>query len=120
MSLKPCHQIRRLAQTVSPQGSSKPLGTFFGQDLMRALHALWHHGMCNLYDVNGALMVLLPKSSDASSLKQFRLISLIHSVGKLISKLLANRLAPRLSELVHPSQSKKLSGQYIGLIVMSN
>jgi hypothetical protein len=51
--------------------------------------------------VNGST----PKSSEATSLKHYRSISLIHSVGKLISKLLENRLAPCLSELVHPSQS---------------
>jgi hypothetical protein len=72
---------------------------------MRALDAFWRQDMCNLHDVDGALMVLLPKISEATSLKQFRPISLIHNVGKLISKLLTNRLAPRLSDLVHPSQS---------------
>jgi hypothetical protein len=46
---------------------------------MGALDAFLHHNMRNLHDVNVALMVLLPKSSDASSLKQFRPISLIHS-----------------------------------------
>jgi hypothetical protein len=74
-------------------------------NFMRALDAFWRQDMCNLHDVDGALMVLLPKISEATSLKQFRPISLIHNVGKLISKLLTNRLAPRLSDLVHPSQS---------------
>jgi hypothetical protein len=82
-------------------------------DLMKALDAFWQHDMRNLHDVNGALMVLLPKSSDATNLKQFRPISLIHSVGKLISKLLANMLAPRLSELVHPSQSAFIKQRFI-------
>jgi hypothetical protein len=72
---------------------------------MRALDAFCWEDMCNLHDVNGALMVLLPESSDGTSLKQFRSISLIHIVGKLISKLLANRLAHQLPDLIHLSQS---------------
>jgi hypothetical protein len=43
--------------------------------------------------------------------EDFRLISLIHVVGKLISKALANRLAPRLGELAHPSQSAFIKGR---------
>jgi hypothetical protein len=57
----------------------------------------WHQDMHNLHDVNGAFMVLLPKSASAATIKQYRPISLIYSMGKLISKLLANRLIPPLS-----------------------
>jgi hypothetical protein len=74
-------------------------------DLMVAFDAFWRHDSHNMHDVNGALMVLLPKTSKVITLKHYKPISLIHSVGKIISKLLANRLAPRLSELIHPSQS---------------
>jgi hypothetical protein len=49
----------------------------------------------------------------ASSLKDYRPISLIHSIGKLISKLLVNRLVARLSELVHPGQTAFIKGRYI-------
>jgi hypothetical protein len=71
-------------------------------NIMNALDVFWCHGMCNLHDVNEALMVLL-KSAAMINLKQYRPISLIHSIGKLLSKLLSNRLAPRLLELVHSS-----------------
>jgi hypothetical protein len=50
-------------------------------DIMRALDTFQHHDMRNMHDVNGALMVLLPKAASASNLKQYRLISLIHSMG---------------------------------------
>jgi hypothetical protein len=52
--------------------------------------------------VNVALMVLLPKTAEASSIKDYRPISLIHIMGKLFSKVLANILAPKLAELVYP------------------
>jgi hypothetical protein len=58
-------------------------------------------------------MVLLLKSNEATTIKDFRLISLIHCLGKLISKILANRLAPRLSDLIHRSHSAFFKGRYI-------
>jgi hypothetical protein len=39
----------------------------------------------------------------ALRMKDYRSISLIHILGKLFSKVLANRLAPRLQGLVHCS-----------------
>jgi hypothetical protein len=50
--------------------------------------------------VNSANIVLIPKKSDASSVGDYRLISLIHSLSKVFSKLLANRLAPILPDIV--------------------
>jgi hypothetical protein len=49
-------------------------------------------------------MVLLPKSSDACAMGDYRPMSLIHMVGKLFSKVLANRLVPKLDRVVHHSQ----------------
>jgi hypothetical protein len=69
--------------------------------------------MRDLHSVNGSLMSLLPKMAEASSLKDYRPISLIHYNGKLISKLLANRLALRLGELVHPGQTAFIKLCYI-------
>jgi hypothetical protein len=58
-------------------------------------------------------MVLLPKMVEASRIKDYRPITLIHTVGKLISKVLVNRLAPKLGELVHVSQSAFIKGRFI-------
>jgi hypothetical protein len=81
---------------------------------MRASNAFWRHDGRNLHDVNGALMVMLPKTSEATNLKHYRSILLIHSVGKLISKLLTNRLPPpRLTKLIHPSQSAFIKQQFM-------
>jgi hypothetical protein len=41
-------------------------------------------------------MVLLPKKAEVSSIKDYRQIALIHIMGKLISKVLASHLAPKL------------------------
>lgn len=58
-------------------------------------------------------MVLLQKNMAPSGLKDYRPISLIHSVGKLFSKGLAMRLAPRMSELVQVNQTAFIKGRRI-------
>jgi mannosylglycoprotein endo-beta-mannosidase len=55
--------------------------------------------------INQANIVLLPKKNDATHLSDFRPISLINSLAKIITKLLADRLAPRLDKLVSGAQN---------------
>jgi mannosylglycoprotein endo-beta-mannosidase len=63
--------------------------------------------------LNTAYVTLLPKVDGAVELKQFRPISLVHSFAKLLAKLLALRLAPRMSELVSCNQSAFIRGRCI-------
>jgi hypothetical protein len=58
-------------------------------------------------------MVLLRKTSSPSRLKDYRPISLMHSIGKLVAKLLASRLAPHLAQLVQQNQSAFIRGRSI-------
>jgi hypothetical protein len=67
----------------------------------------------DLHAVNGALLTLLPKTTATSCLKDCRPISLIHCLGRLVSKVLANRLASRLVELIHSGQSVFIKGHLI-------
>ncbi|KAM0911464.1 hypothetical protein ACQ4PT_013479 [Festuca glaucescens] len=55
--------------------------------------------------LNRALITLIPKKPEALEIKDFRPISLVHSFAKLFSKIIANRLRPRLGELVSMNQS---------------
>jgi mannosylglycoprotein endo-beta-mannosidase len=57
--------------------------------------------------------VLLPKKNEPSDAKDFRPVSLMHSVAKILCKLLANRLAPELKNLVSASQSAFIKGRSI-------
>jgi hypothetical protein len=82
-------------------------------DLMAAFDAFWRMDMRNFHSINDALLVLLPKSSEVAGLKNYRPISLIHLLGKLFSKVLATRLTPKLSSLVHPAQSAFIKGHCI-------
>ena len=49
--------------------------------------------------------MLLPKTQDARSVSDYRPISLINSFVKIITKILANRLAPHMNSLVSNAQN---------------
>jgi hypothetical protein len=53
--------------------------------------------------LNTANIVLLPKKDWAERIGDYRPISLVHSVAKICSKILASRLAPHLHEMVSSS-----------------
>jgi mannosylglycoprotein endo-beta-mannosidase len=63
--------------------------------------------------LNSANVVLLPKKEDAAYPVDFRPISLMHSIAKILTKLLANRLAPLLPNMVSPCQSAFVEGRSI-------
>jgi hypothetical protein len=56
---------------------------------------------------------LLKKKNDASLISDYRPISLVHSFAKLLTKVLAKRLAPKLDSLVHQNQSAFIKGHVI-------
>jgi hypothetical protein len=55
--------------------------------------------------LNSANIALLPKKDGAEEVSDFRPISLIHAIAKIIAKLLALRLAPFMNDLVSNAQS---------------
>ena len=71
-------------------------------DLMAAISAIWSRKMGHLEMLNSAYITLLPKKEEATTIRDFRPISLVHSFAKLITKILANRLAGRLDAMVSP------------------
>jgi hypothetical protein len=50
-------------------------------------------------------IALLPKKEGAEEVSDFRPISLIHAIAKIIAKMLATRLAPFMNELISNAQS---------------
>ena len=74
-------------------------------DVMAAMHSLFHLNDQSFELLNSVSIILLPKKADALKVSDFRPISLIHSIPKIFSKLLANRLAPHLNSLVSNCQS---------------
>ena len=55
--------------------------------------------------LNSGNIILIPKKLDTERVEDYRPIGLIHSIAKIFSKLLANRLAPLLNSLVSKCQS---------------
>jgi hypothetical protein len=76
-----------------------------GEDCMEAIQAFSNGDQQGLEKLNNALIVLLPKRVGASSPGDYRPITMIHSFPKLLSKVMALRLAPKLSELVDTNQN---------------
>jgi hypothetical protein len=73
-------------------------------DLTQAIWSFYTHRTAKLNLINEANIVL-PKNQVAATISEYRPISLINSVAKIITKLIANRLAPHMNELVSTAQN---------------
>jgi hypothetical protein len=82
-------------------------------DIMVAVSAVWRRDFRNFRLLNSAYITLLPKMEGATHAKDFRPISLIHSFAKLVTKILANRMAARLYSMVSTNQSAFIKGRFI-------
>ena len=72
---------------------------------MAAVNFFYNQHDQHFQHLNSAHLILLPKKSDAMRNGDFRPISLTHIIAKIVSKLLATRLAPYLNQLVSRAQS---------------
>jgi hypothetical protein len=80
-------------------------------EIMAALTKLYVGDGRAFTKLNRALITLIPKRADAEEVGDFRPISLVHSFAKLFSKLLANRLRPKMEKLVSCNQSAFIRGR---------
>jgi hypothetical protein len=69
-------------------------------DIMHAVNAFWAQDYRSLHHLNEAFMILIKKKEQPSQIHDYRPISLIHSFGKLLTRCMAQRLAPVLHQLV--------------------
>jgi hypothetical protein len=79
---------------------------------MAVVSAIWRD-FRNFRQLNSAFITLLPKKEEAQQPGEFRPISLVHSFAKLVTKILANRLAPHMDKLVTTNQSAFIKGRFI-------
>ena len=63
--------------------------------------------------LNASFLSLIPKKINALNIKDFRPISLVGSVYKLLSKVLANKLRRVLDKLISESQNSFVGGKQI-------
>lgn len=73
------------------------------QDFYNLCNAFFHGDIC-LQSINGSFITLVPKVDGPSTIGEFRPISLLNSSVKILTKLLANRLQPIITMLVHANQ----------------
>nr|GEY74627.1 RNA-directed DNA polymerase, eukaryota, reverse transcriptase zinc-binding domain protein [Tanacetum cinerariifolium] len=86
--------------------------TFLENDVVEAVHAFFNHGKFPK-GTNSSFITLIPKNQEAKTTKDFRLITLIGSVYKIITKILANRMVVVLEDLVNEVQSAFVSKRQI-------
>jgi hypothetical protein len=65
-----------------------------------AIEGFYNHKTAKLHLLNEANIILLCKKLDASQMSDYKPISLINSVQKIITKAMATRLAPHLDSLL--------------------
>jgi hypothetical protein len=76
-----------------------------GSDVMAVIQEFSNGNIVGLERLNNAIIVLLPKKTGASCPGDFRPITMIHSFAKIVSKVLALRLAAKLELLVDKNQN---------------
>jgi hypothetical protein len=80
-------------------------------DIMAAFNSLSRLDSHGFGAVNNVLITLLLKKPRAEDVRDFRPISLIHGTTKWVAKVIANRLAPHLPQLVGAHQSAFVYGR---------
>jgi hypothetical protein len=60
-----------------------------GPDVLRVFRSLWDLDFHSFHHLNEAVMVLIHKTQGPEGLRDYRLVSLIHSIGKMFAKGLA-------------------------------
>lgn len=108
-------EIEAVIKAMPPEKAPGPedfIGCFYKKcwsiikdDLTQAIMSFFNNQATKLHLINSANIVLLPKSLDTSTLADYRPISLINSIAKIITKILANRLAPHMNDLVSNAQN---------------
>lgn len=73
------------------------------QDFYNLCNDFYDGAVC-LKSINSSYVTLVPKIDVARLVSDFRPISLLNSSVKLVTKLLANRLQPKITALVHKNQ----------------
>jgi len=82
-------------------------------DVIAAVNSFYNNRCADLNLLNKATMILIPKKEGANTIQDFRPISLIHAVAKIITKILALRLAPFMNALISQCQSSFIKGRSI-------
>ena len=82
------------------------------RDVLAVFKEFYHHSKFEK-SLNATFIALIPKKNDASNIRDFRPISLVGSLYKILSKVLANRLKQVLDQPISESQNSFVGGRQI-------
>ena len=82
------------------------------KDVLAVFEEFYQHSKFKK-SLNATFITLIPKKNGASNIQDFRPISLVGSVYKILAKVLANRLKEVLDQLISESQNSFVSGRQI-------
>lgn len=82
------------------------------ETVLSIIHGFYDHSV-DLQQLNRANLIMIPKVDEACKVEQFRPISVINLIPKLISKILADRLRVFLPDLISPNQTAFVKGRQI-------
>ena len=82
------------------------------KDVLAVFEEFYQHGKFEK-SFNATFIALIPKKNSASDIRDFRPISLVGGVYKILAKVLANRLKEVLDQLISDSQNCFVGGRHI-------
>ncbi len=115
-------EVRRAVFSSAPDKAPRPDGlsmrfyqhfwTILKDDILGVFNNL-HSERANLNRINTSWICLIPKKGEASTARDFRPISLVNSLIKIVSKVLATRLQGILDDLINLFQAAFVKGRSI-------
>jgi Reverse transcriptase (RNA-dependent DNA polymerase) len=81
-------------------------------DIFQAVNAFYHNRL-DLWCINQAHITLIPKKNETKLISDFRSISVLSILLKIITKILAMRLQPFLPNLIHQNQATFIKGRQL-------
>ncbi|KAG7588721.1 Reverse transcriptase domain [Arabidopsis suecica] len=103
-------------KTSGPDGFSaeffKGVWSVVGPEVVDAVQEFFRSGQL-LKQWNATTLILIPKIPNASALSDFRPISCLNTIYKVIARLLTSRLQKLLSQVISPAQSAFLPGRLL-------
>ncbi|EHK62697.1 hypothetical protein M3S_J81, partial [Sorghum bicolor] len=109
--LEVLNAIKHMPKDKAPGPDGFPMAFYLAcwdlvkHELMSVIQNFYDLRSNNLALLNTANIILVPKKEGAERIGDYRPISLIHSIAKIITKILALRLQPYMNRLVSSNQS---------------